>query len=64
MMATRPLRRMTLHFSQIFFTDALTFISCRVPNKCARARMSIEIMLTDRNQPMQPQTNYIFYINP
>jgi hypothetical protein len=27
MTATRPLRRITLHLSHIFFTDALTFIS-------------------------------------
>jgi hypothetical protein len=27
MMATRPLRRITLHFSHIFFTEALTFIT-------------------------------------
>ncbi len=26
MIATRPLRRMTLHLSHIFFTDALTFM--------------------------------------
>lgn len=27
MMATRPLRRITLHFSHIFLTEALTFIT-------------------------------------
>jgi len=35
MIRTTPLRRTTLHLSHIFFTDALTFMTLRLPDDSA-----------------------------
>lgn len=54
MTITVPLRRITLHFSQIGFTDGLTFIKITSLSLSALRRHSSRILMLERSETVLP----------